>query len=155
MTLFITICLYFRRQLLSASIGSSDPLENLPFHHYDYSKIQGACCENVIGYMPVPVGVAGPLNLDGKQYHVPMATTEGCLVASTNRGCRALLDTGIRSRVIADAMSRGPVVRFPSGIDASDAMKWLKEPKNFEVVKSSFDSTSRFAKLEKIQCRVS
>lgn len=74
----------------------------------------GACCENVIGYIPVPVGIVGPLHLDGRFVYVPMATTEGCLVASTNRGSRALLKHGITSRVVADGMTRGPVVRFPS-----------------------------------------
>ena len=63
----------------------------LPFIDVFFPQVVGACCENVIGYMPLPVGVAGPLLLDGQNYYVPMATTEGCLVASTNRGCRALL----------------------------------------------------------------
>lgn len=74
----------------------------------------GACCENVIGYMPIPVGIAGPLNLDGRLIHIPMATTEGCLVASTNRGSRALIKCGVKSRIVADGMTRGPVVRFPN-----------------------------------------
>lgn len=88
-------------------------------------QVMGACCENVIGYMPVPVGVAGPLLLDGCLVHVPLATTEGCLVASTNRGSRALMRCGVSSRIVADGMTRGPVVRFPNISRARYDHFWL------------------------------
>lgn len=65
-------------------------LDALPFDNYNYNKVAGSCCENVIGYVPVPLGVAGPLLIDGKLFYIPMSTTEGTLVASTNRGCTAL-----------------------------------------------------------------
>lgn len=140
-----------RRELLSSKLPVQSALTCLPYKDYDYSKVMGTCCENVIGYMPVPVGVAGPLLLDEKQFHVPMATTEGCLVASTNRGCRALsLSGGCRSRILADSMTRGPVVRLPSACRAAEVKVWLEASDGFSVIKEAFDQTSRFARLEKL-----
>ncbi|XP_023027856.2 3-hydroxy-3-methylglutaryl-coenzyme A reductase [Leptinotarsa decemlineata] len=143
-----------RRKIIQNSIPFPDVFTSLPYENYDYSKVLGACCENVIGYVPVPVGVAGPLLLDDKKFYIPLATTEGCLVASTNRGCRAVEKGGIRSQVVGDGMTRGPVIRFPSIVKASEAMLWLKKDENFFIVKKSFDSTSRFAKLEKVTVHI-
>jgi len=145
-------CSTCRRKLIAQK--GVDISENLPYRDYDYSKVLGACCENVIGYVPVPVGVAGPLKLDDQIYHVPMATTEGCLLASTNRGFRALFQQGIKSRVVADGMTRAPVVRFTSAIECSAAKIWMEDPDNFNLIKDSFDSSSRFARLTKITCRI-
>jgi len=80
-----------------------------------------------------------------------MATTEGCLIASTNRGCRALtLCGGVSSSVVGDEMTRGPVVRFPTAMRAANAMNWLQQEENFSIIKETFDSTSRFARLNRI-----
>ena len=49
---------------------------------YDYSHIMNVRCENVIGYMPLPPGIAGPLKVDGIMDLIPMATAEGTLIAS-------------------------------------------------------------------------
>ncbi len=80
-----------RRKAL-AKLASAPLLEteSLPYRYYDYDRVFGACCENVIGFMPLPVGVIGPMIIDDVPYHIPMATTEGCLVASAMRGCKAI-----------------------------------------------------------------
>uniref|UniRef100_A0A8C1NHG6 3-hydroxy-3-methylglutaryl coenzyme A reductase n=1 Tax=Cyprinus carpio TaxID=7962 RepID=A0A8C1NHG6_CYPCA len=139
-----------RREMLSAKLPAASALEKLPYRHYDYSQVFGTNCENVIGYVPVPVGVAGPLLLDGREFHVPMATTEGCLVASTNRGF-LFLSGGVSSRVLADGMTRGPVVQMPSACRAAEVKGWLETPEGFSAVKQAFDHTSRFARLDRLQ----
>ncbi|KAK4304019.1 hypothetical protein Pmani_024012 [Petrolisthes manimaculis] len=137
-----------RRAVLASHTASPRAFHTLPYLHYDYSKVVGVCCESVVGYVPVPVGVVGPLLLDGRKFMVPMATTEGCLVASTNRGCRALLTTGVKSEVIRDGMTRAPSVRLPSASRATEVYRWLKKRDNFLTIKAGFDSTSRFARLQ-------
>uniref|UniRef100_A0ABM5FTL2 3-hydroxy-3-methylglutaryl coenzyme A reductase n=1 Tax=Pogona vitticeps TaxID=103695 RepID=A0ABM5FTL2_9SAUR len=140
-----------RRQILSQKLAEPSSLHSLPYKNYNYSLVMGACCENVIGYMPIPVGVVGPLLLDNKEFQVPMATTEGCLVASTNRGCRAIgLGGGASSRILADGMTRGPVVRLPTACQAAEVKAWLETPVAFKIIKDAFDSTSRFARLQRL-----
>lgn len=127
-----------------------DKLKNLPYKHFDYTKVMNVCCENVLGYVQIPVGYAGPLILDGVTYHVPMATTEGALVASTNRGCKVLSIRGVSSFVEDIGMTRAPCVKFASVYRASLAKKWIDLPENFLRIKTAFDSTSRFARLQEI-----
>ncbi|XP_066142464.1 3-hydroxy-3-methylglutaryl-coenzyme A reductase-like [Euwallacea fornicatus] len=143
-----------RRKIVANQLKLPFVFLNMPYKNYDYTKVMGSCCENVLGYVPVPLGVAGPLLLDDKFYYIPMATTEGCLVASTNRGCRAIEKTGVKSRIVADGMTRGPVVRFPSVTKASEVIVWLKTPEYFAKVKDQFDSTSRFARLSKLSTHI-
>ncbi|CAD6992992.1 unnamed protein product [Ceratitis capitata] len=124
-----------------------DRMGCLPYQHFDYTKVMNACCENVIGYVPIPVGFAGPLLLDGKRYFVPMATTEGALVASTNRGCKALSVRGVISHVEDVGMTRAPCVRFASISRAVEAKNWINNEENYKKIKAEFDSTSRFGRL--------
>ncbi|KAH7566136.1 hypothetical protein ACOSP7_022442 [Xanthoceras sorbifolium] len=140
-----------RRQALQITSGKS--LEGMPLEGFDYESILGQCCEMPVGYVQIPVGVAGPLLLDGEEYTVPMATTEGCLVASTNRGCKAIYASGgATSVLLKDSMTRAPVVRFSTAKRAAQLKLYLQDPNNFDTLSVVFNRSSRFARLQEIKC---
>ncbi|KAI8911852.1 hydroxymethylglutaryl-coenzyme A reductase-domain-containing protein [Gorgonomyces haynaldii] len=144
-----------RRLLIERTSYSKLSESLLPYDHYDYTKVLGVCCENVIGYMPIPVGVAGPFKIDGQIYQIPMATTEGCLVASTSRGCKAIsMGGGAVTVLTADGMSRGPVLSFPSLVQGSALKRYVEDEGGYAFLKEAFESTSRFAKLKQIKIRL-
>ena len=127
-----------RREVLQRMTGRS--LDGLPLEGLDYESILGQCCEMPVGYVQIPVGIAGPLLLDGREYSIPMATTEGCLVASTNRGCKAIYASGgATSVLLRDAMTRAPVVRFGTAKRAAELMLFMENPVNFDTLSVVFN----------------
>jgi len=115
-------------------------IDGLPLDGFDYASIFGQCCELPVGYVQLPVGIAGPLLLDGQRFYVPMATTEGCLVASTNRGCKAIAESGgATSVVLRDGMTRAPVARFPTARRAAELKAFLEDPANFDTLSMVFN----------------
>ncbi|KQJ90788.1 3-hydroxy-3-methylglutaryl-coenzyme A reductase 3 [Brachypodium distachyon] len=140
-----------RREALRRITGRE--IDGLPLDGFDYASILGQCCEMPVGYVQLPVGVAGPLVLDGRRLYVPMATTEGCLVASTNRGCKAIAESGGASSVVfRDGMTRAPVARFPSARRAAELKGFLENPANFDTLSVVFNRSSRFARLQGVKC---
>jgi hydroxymethylglutaryl-CoA reductase (NADPH) len=148
--------LVFQAKLASLSNNSdkdddkSAALEKLPSTpSLDYSRVYGANCEIVVGYVPLPVGLVGPMTLNEETVYVPMATTEGCLVASTNRGAKAITQgSGARARIVRDGITRAPCVRMDSAMEAADLALWCQQPDNFLKLKAAFESTTSFGKLK-------
>jgi len=106
----------------------------------------------VLGYLPLPLGLAGPLLIDGQMYFIPMATTEGVLVASASRGCKAINAGGGAVTVLdGDGMIRSPCVSFPSVNRAAEAKQWVDSAEGKVILTEAFNSTSRFAQLQTLK----
>lgn len=89
-------------------------------------------CENLIGATSIPLGVAGPVDVVGEDMHgsymIPLATTEGALVASVSRGSRALREVGgARTYSYQTGTTRGPVFLTKSVDDGQQLMLWVQE----------------------------
>ena len=110
--------------------------------------------ENLFGVAQVPIGLAGPLLVNGEhakgEFYVPMATVEGTMLASYNRGMRVIRESGgVTTTVSGEAMQRAPVFVFPSAREARDFCLWLED--NFEQIKDVAESTTSVGKLNEIE----
>jgi len=138
-----------RRLVFESKLGRNDAFNNLPYlHSLDYSKVFGTNCEVVVGYVPIPVGMVGPIVLNDENVYFPMATTEGCLVASTNRGCKAIsLGSGAYSSIVRDGITRAPCLQLPTAREAAELKVFCDQEENFKSMKAAFESTTSFGKL--------
>lgn len=102
--------------------------------------------ENQVGTVAVPVGKAGPVKVNSKEYYVPLATTEGALVASVNRGCKAITRSG-GAKVLVEGMgmTRAPVFKVAGIEEGQKVIKWVE--KNFNKLKQVTEATSSHLKL--------
>ncbi len=106
--------------------------------------------ENFMGVAQVPIGLAGPLRINGEHaqgdFYVPMATSEGTLVASYNRGMRLLSESGgVKTTVVQQYMQRSPVFIFDDAMRARDFGHWVEE--NFAALKTQAEKTTQVGHL--------
>ena len=146
------IATLIRRKFLELKFNIS--LSNVSLTKINWNEVVGRNIENPVGVVHVPVGIVGPLKVIGEyangEYYIPLATTEGALVASVNRGCKAItLCGGARVRIISDGMTRAPLFRVNSIDEALKLIKWVNE--HFDEIKKVAESTTRHGKLKKIE----
>ncbi|WP_449272050.1 hydroxymethylglutaryl-CoA reductase [Hymenobacter humi] len=136
---------------------SGKEFTHLKHYSFDPHMLKGNC-EHFTGVAQIPVGLAGPLQVNGEhaqgEFLIPMATTEGTLVASYNRGMQVLnLCGGVKCTVIGDAMQRAPVFVFSDARGARDFGKWVED--TIDQIRPQAESTSSVAKLQYIDTYLS
>ena len=140
-----------RREYIEQETGTT--LDNVGTFSIDIDRVVKRNCENMIGTVQVPVGVAGPIRINGGHaqgsYWLPLATTEGALVASVNRGCSAITKAGgADARILHDGMTRAPVFATDSVVHAVQVCDWVTVHR--DVLKATAESTTSHGKLSDI-----
>jgi hydroxymethylglutaryl-CoA reductase (NADPH) len=140
-----------RRAFLREQTGVG--LNHLSRYSFDPSILPGNV-ENFTGVAQVPIGIAGPLLVNGEhaqgEFYVPLATSEGTLVASHNRGMKMLREAGgVKTTILDDAMQRAPAFVFESAREARAFGEWLTV--HFAEIKQAAESTTRTGRLRGIE----
>jgi hydroxymethylglutaryl-CoA reductase (NADPH) len=137
-----------RRQEFARSFSDAD-FEHVSKYSFDPAVTQGNI-ESFFGVAQVPIGLAGPIKVNGEyaqgEFLVPLATTEGTLVASYNRGIKVInLSGGVTCTVSDDRMQRAPVFVFASAREARDFRDWVTG--HLDEIAQAAEATSSVAKL--------
>ena len=140
-----------RKAFIEGKTGKK--IEHIDNYSFDPGILPGNI-ENFTGVAQVPLGFAGPLLVNGEhakgEFYVPLATTEGTLVASYNRGMKLTRESGgITTTITGDSMQRSPVFIFQDAREARDFGLWLKE--HFDEIKEQAETTTRSGKLIEIE----
>jgi hydroxymethylglutaryl-CoA reductase (NADPH) len=136
-----------RQDFVRAYTGAQ--VEHLFRYSFDPETTRGNI-ENFTGVAQVPIGLAGPLRVNGEhaqgEFLIPLATTEGTLVASYNRGIKVLnLSGGVTCTVVDDCMQRAPVFVFDSAREARAFRDWVD--RHLEPIREAAEATSSVARL--------
>ena len=131
---------------------SGKQLDHVTHYSFDPHILKGNI-EHFTGVAQVPLGFAGPITINGEhaqgEFLIPMATTEGTLVASYNRGIKVLnLSGGVKCSVVGDAMQRAPVFVFDDARQARDFVKWVQD--HLDKIREEAEATSSVARLQYI-----
>lgn len=130
-------------------------LENIGNFSFAEEQVRDKNIENLIGATQIPLGIAGPLKIrstiNDKRHtvYIPLATTEGALVASLSRGCKAITQSG-GAKVLVElvGITRGPVFKT-EGLEHGEKVKeWID--KSFSQIAQITQKTSSHLKLLKI-----
>ncbi|MGZ0746484.1 hydroxymethylglutaryl-CoA reductase (NADPH) [Haloparvum sp. AD34] len=137
-----------RRLLVEEQSGAD--LETVGDYAFPAEEAAGTNVENMIGAAQVPLGVAGPVQVNGDalegERYLPLATTEGALVASINRGCSVINSAGgSTARVTASGMTRAPVFKVDDVAEAEALAEWVGD--NESRLAAAAESTTSHGEL--------
>jgi hydroxymethylglutaryl-CoA reductase (NADPH) len=140
-----------RRQFVRDRTGID--LHHVGSYSLDPATLAGNI-ENFTGAAQVPIGLAGPLTVHGEHalgdFLIPLATTEGTLVASYNRGMRLLTENGgVTATVVDDSMQRAPAFALGDARQALHFGRWVDN--HFAEIKKAAESTTHQGHLRDIR----
>jgi hydroxymethylglutaryl-CoA reductase (NADPH) len=140
-----------RRDFIQQQTGTE--LHHYGQHSLPVDSLPGNI-ENFTGAAQIPMGLAGPLLINGEHargsFYIPLATTEGTLVASYSRGMRLLTESGgVKTTVMERYMQRAPVFVFDNALESRDFGHWLED--NMAAIRDAAEATTRIGKLSHIE----